>query len=170
MMSKTITTTTTTTTTTMLNLSGKRSAPIALQIPDYVRDMVFAEVDARFVAVMDTAQTDRGMIASEFHTRCVQRSEVHELICLQHNDDGLVDLNDAWYLGFIAFSQSCVLAKGMRFECRGRTLGMLAAFDTTHTPNHLNILLCTPSPKTGKGLGIRVGDRCGVCPAGDGHG
>ena len=144
----------------MINKSGKRSQPIRLEAPQYVRNMTFLRIESRFVAVMHTAQADRGMVASEFHTRCVQRSEVHELICMRQDESGLVDLNDAWYLGFIEFSSGCVLAKGMRFEYNGKKLGTLVAFDMTHTPNHLNILLATPRPRTGREQGIQAGDFC----------
>ena len=146
----------------MINQSGTRSQPIKLEVPPYVRNMAFPVIESRFVVVMHTEQANRGMVASEFHTRCVQRGEVHELVCMQQDQAGLVDLNDAWYLGFIEFSSGCVLAKGMQFVCEGVTLGTLAAFDTTHTPNHLNILLATAKPQTGKEKGIQVGNLCRV--------
>lgn len=138
----------------------KRGQPIVPQIPQYVRDMKFTVVDSRFVAVMAMATNNRGMIDSEFHTRCVRQGEVHELICLRQDEAGQVDLNDVWYLGFVEFSQGCVLAKGMRVEINGTEVGSLVAFDMTHAPNHINILLAHPSPQTGAARGIQVNDEC----------
>lgn len=132
---------------------------ITPEVPTYIRDMQFPPIKNQFVAVMAMATPNRGMIASEFHTRCVQKGEVHELICLYENEDGQVDLNDAWYLGFIEFQQGCVLAKGMQLSVNGEYVGTLVAFDMTHSPNHLNILLAHPSPKTGQQQGIQVGDQ-----------
>ena len=142
----------------LINKSGERSRPIEPDIPDYIHAMSFSVIASRFVAVMAMQIANRGMIASQFHTRCVQQGEVHELVCLYEDNQGRIDLNDAWYLGFIEFCQSCVLAKGMRVEINGECVGRLVAFDMTHAPNHLNILLAHPSPRTGREKNIQIGE------------
>jgi hypothetical protein len=133
-------------------------ALIRLEIPDYVRQMTFTVTKTRFIAIMALKHFNRGMIASEFHTRCVRRGEVHELICVKEHKDGLIDLNDAWYLGFIEFTDSCVLAKGMLLKIKGKIIGKLIAFDMTHAPNHLNILLASHEPQTGEELSIQLNE------------
>nr|VFK09558.1 MAG: hypothetical protein BECKLPF1236A_GA0070988_100256 [Candidatus Kentron sp. LPFa]VFK25592.1 MAG: hypothetical protein BECKLPF1236C_GA0070990_100237 [Candidatus Kentron sp. LPFa] len=127
---------------------------------NYIATMTFARIDARFVAVMAHETPGRGMIPSPYHTRCIQAGEIHELAYVKGNTDGTVNLNDVWYLGFVEFLQGGVLAKGTRLGFQGRTMGTLVAFDETHAPNHLNILISTLEPKTGRKLDINIGALC----------
>ncbi len=126
--------------------------------PDYIPLMTFKPMKAQFVATLGHAHKGRNMILSEFNTRCIQKGEIHELVCLKKEEQGTVNFKDAWYLGFIEFNGGGVLAKGMTLEVNEQIIGTLVGFDDTHTPNHYNLLISTENPKTGPELGIKVGD------------
>lgn len=134
--------------------------PFRFDVPDYVKCMRFPDITTRFVAILGHDHRYRGMVASPYQTRCVQQGEIHELIYVYQNKDGSIDLNHAWYLGFIEFKQGCVLAKGMTMDIAGGHTGTLIAFDMTHAPNHLNILIATDTPQTGVTAGLNIADQC----------
>jgi len=131
-----------------------------IKFPNYIPLMEFLEVPTHFVAILGHSHMDRGMILSEYNTRCIRKDEIHELVLLKEAEDGSVEFKDAWYLGFIVFEQSAVIAKGMSFKIHDKVIGTLVGFDTTHEPNHYNILVSTPQPMTGPELGITLGDGC----------
>lgn len=122
--------------------------------------MRFKKLNTKFVAVMGHSHMGRGMILSEYNTRCVQRGEIHELVLLKEEADGQVNFQDAWYLGFVEFDTSGVIAKGMTIEIFGKAIGQLVGFDTTHEPNHYNLLVSTPNPIIGTDLGVELEDNC----------
>ena len=138
----------------------QKTQPFSLEIPDYVKKMDFARIETSFVAIMDYYLPDRQMIVSPYHTRCIQKGEIHELVYVAENHNNFIDLNNAWYLGFINFCQGGVLAKGMTIEINGQIKGQLIGFDETHSPNHLNFLISAQNPKTGKELGLKINDIC----------
>lgn len=116
-------------------------------------------MDSQFVAILGHSHKNRGMILSEYNTRCILKDEVHELVLLKEESDE-INFDNAWYLGFIAFKQSGVLAKGMSLTIGGEIIGTLVGFDTTHEPNHYNLLVSTTTPMTGPEMGIQIGDTC----------
>jgi hypothetical protein len=122
--------------------------------------MKFPSIQAQFVAILGHYHVSRGMIASPYQTRCIQKGEIHELVYVYENEKGLIDLNDAWYLGFVEFQAGCVLAKGMKMNIVGEPSGTLIGFDVTHEPNHLNILIAEKKPQTGTARGLSINDEC----------
>jgi hypothetical protein len=138
----------------------QKTEPFSLEIPNYIKQMDFAEIESRFVAILGHQSPDRGMVASPYHTRCIQAGEIHELVYVAESHDGLIDLNDAWYLGFIEFRQGGVLAKGMTIEIDGQAKGQLIGFDDTHFPNHLNLLISAQNPQTGQEMNLKLNDSC----------
>ena len=144
----------------MPRTTTERSEPITFKIPDYVKQMDFPRIESHFVAILGHDHVNRGMIASPYHTRCIRQGEIHELVVVLENEEGLIDLNDAWYLGFIEFKEGCVLAKGMTAEIDGQPIGTLIGFDTTHVPNHFNILIASKRPQIGTSAGIKIKDQC----------
>ena len=122
--------------------------------------MVFPKIESQFVAILGHDHVNRGMIASPYHTRCIQQGEIHELVIIFEHEDGRIDLNDAWYLGFIEFQEGCVLAKGMAVEIDGAAIGTLVGFDTTHVPNHFNILIASKTPQIGTTSGLQIRNQC----------
>ena len=131
-----------------------------IAIPEYISLMRFTPIETTFVALLGHYHENRHMVQSEYNTRCIQQGEIHELIYLKEKKGGLVDLANAWYLGFIEFQNAGVLAKGMDIEIGGQIIGKLAGFDNTHSPNHYNILISSKHPKTGSELGVELGDSC----------
>jgi len=128
--------------------------------PNYIPLMRFLKLETQFVAIMGHDHKGRGMLLSEYNTRCVQKGEVHELVLLKKEENGNVNFEDAWYLGFVAFKKSGVIAKGMTISIDGKEIGTLIGFDTTHEPNHYNLLVSTSNPVTGLELGLSLEDNC----------
>jgi hypothetical protein len=144
----------------MPRTTTERSEPITFEIPEYVKLMDFPRIETQFVAILGHDHVNRGMIASPYHTRCIQQGQIHELVVVLENEEGLINLNDAWYLGFIEFKESCVLAKGMSAEIDGQQRGTLIGFDITHIPNHFNILIASKTPQTGRSAGVKIKVQC----------
>lgn len=131
-----------------------------INFPNYIPLMEFVNLPSKFVAIMGHSHKNRGMILSEYNTRCIRKEEIHELVLLKEEKDGQVNFKDAYYLGFIEFRSGGVLAKGMTIEIQGKIIGRLVGFDITHEPNHYNLLVSTPNPIIGTELGIKLNEDC----------
>ena len=138
----------------------QRTEPVVFKQPDYIKFMDFAKIETQFVAVLGHHRVGRQMIPAPQHTRCISKGEIHELVSVLECDDGRLDFNDAWYLGFIEFNNGGVVATKMTVQLGDRWIGKLVGFDATHLPNHYNILIASKAPKTGQDLGIQIYDPC----------
>ena len=78
----------------MPRTTTERSEPIAFDIPTYVKQMQFPKIESQFVAILGHHHVNRGMIASPYHTRCIQQGEIHELVFVLETEDGRIDLNE----------------------------------------------------------------------------
>lgn len=118
-------------------------------------------IQLTLVAVMPDRRRDRHLKLSEFVTRCVQANEVHEfLVANEWNGDRDAIFNDVSYIGFMRFDQGGVIASGDRIVSEDRqVLGEVVGFDMTHAPNHMNIVLASPSNKTGTERGFVASQR-----------
>ncbi|NEQ81032.1 MAG: hypothetical protein F6K26_12500 [Moorea sp. SIO2I5] len=139
---------------------GQRAERVAFKQPDYIKLMNFAKIETQFVAVLGHHRVNRQMVPAPQHTRCIRSGEIHELVYVAEADENLIDFNDAWYLGFIEFKNGGVLATGMTVRLGSQLIGKVVGFDTTHLPNHYNLLIASKTPKTGQDLGIKVYDYC----------
>ena len=103
------------------------------------------------VAVMPDTRKDRNLKLSEFVTRCFAKHEIHEFL-VANEWDGNRDkvFNDVSYIGFMRFDQGGVIAVGAKILTEdGQVVGEVIGFDLTHAPNHMNIVLSSPSNQTG---------------------
>ncbi|MGW1840494.1 DUF6917 domain-containing protein [Streptomyces sp. NPDC002067] len=112
-------------------------------------------VRGRLVKVLTHRRGDRGMTLEPFASRCVRAGEVHELVTTDHTGtaaEGPVDR--VGFLGFVELECGGVLDRGDTVWADGRRIATVLGFDACHFPNHYNILLTTPAPRTGPDLGL----------------
>ncbi len=141
--------------------SGDPFADGSFGVPRILR----ATFGARVLGVMDLQRNDRGFALIAAPTRCIRSGEVHELIVTDEAGAGPGrSVDRCWYLGFVVFDEPGVLVTGDRIESAAGLLGTVAGFDECHFPNHLNIVLQSPTPATGITHGLRPGDGIRVVP------
>lgn len=107
-------------------------------------------VRARIVAVMDGHLPDRGLELIVQRTRAVSAGEVHELI--GSDEPGIAAgsvVNRVSYLGFVEMLDAGVLSTGDELRVGDVLVGLLAGFDYTHMPNHMNIVISVPQALSG---------------------
>jgi hypothetical protein len=113
-------------------------------------------VGSRVVKVLVHRRHDRGMSLEPFASRCVRRGEVHELVTTDHDDTATgARIDRVAFLGFVEIDNAGVIDRGDEVWCEGELVGTVLGFDACHHPNHYNILITTPTPRTGPELGLR---------------
>ncbi|MDR3560194.1 MAG: hypothetical protein P4N41_19545 [Negativicutes bacterium] len=108
--------------------------------------------------VLDGRMDDRGLLLIKPISRCIRRHDIHELILTDEAEakPGAV-VNRIAYLGFVEIEQGGVIVEGDAVFLAGEKVGVLAGFDETHMPNHLNIVIRTETMISGSMLGARLG-------------
>lgn len=117
-------------------------------------------VAGRLVTVLDAHLCGRGLQLIKPISRALRRYDVHELILTDDpaaKPGGVVQR--VWYAGFFEVRVGGMALVGAAVTVGGKLLGMVAGFDETHMPNHLNIVVGTTAPATGMQLGLALGDR-----------
>jgi hypothetical protein len=101
-------------------------------------------VEGPLVVVLQGRMEDRGLALITPISRCLRRHDVHELILTDEAEASPgKQVNRIAYLGFFAVERGGVLVSGDEVSLNGRPVGVLAGFDETHMPNHLNIVIRT---------------------------
>lgn len=120
-------------------------------------------LDGRLVVVLRGIMGDRGLQLIKTISRAVCAGEVHELIATTEEGaaPGLT-VNRIAYLGFVEFAQGGVVVSGDPIKIGGRVTGVVAGFDETHAPNHLNIVIRTAEGLSGEELGLKVEDSVAI--------
>ncbi len=115
-------------------------------------------VEGELVVLLQGRMEDRGLALITPISRCLRRHDVHELILTDEAEaapGGKV--NRIAYLGFFAVARGGVIVSGDEVSLGGRKIGVLAGFDETHMPNHLNIVIRTDRLLTGVEQGAPLG-------------
>ncbi|KOX24491.1 hypothetical protein ADK67_17910 [Saccharothrix sp. NRRL B-16348] len=113
-------------------------------------------VGSRVVKVLVHRRDNRGMRLEPFASRCVRRGEVHELVTTDHEDTAAgTRIDRVAFLGFVEIDNAGVIDRGDEVWCDGEFVGVVLGFDACHHPNHYNILITTPTPRTGPEVGLR---------------
>lgn len=116
------------------------------------------DVAGALVAVLRGAMADRGLELIKPISRCVRRGEIHELILTDEDARPGGRADRIAYLGFAEIAAAGVLVSGDAVHLDGRLIGILAGFDETHAPNHLNIVIkASGELADGVGQGARLG-------------
>ncbi len=115
-------------------------------------------VEGELVVVLQGRMEDRGLALITPISRCLRRHDVHELIFTDEAGAGPGKKVDRIaYLGFFAVERGGVIVSGDEVSVAGRAVGVLAGFDETHMPNHLNIVIRTDRLLTGVELAAPLG-------------
>jgi len=115
-------------------------------------------VQGPLVVVLQGRMEDRGLALITPISRCLRRHDVHELILTDESEANPGrKVNRIAYLGFFSVEQGGVLVSGDSVLLDGRPVGVLAGFDETHMPNHLNIVIRTDRLLTGVELEAPLG-------------
>lgn len=115
-------------------------------------------VQGPLVVVLQGRMEDRGLALITPISRCLRRHDVHELILTDEPDARPgARVDRIAYLGFFAVAAGGVLVSGDEVSLDGRPLGVLAGFDETHMPNHLNIVIRTDRLLSGVEQNARLG-------------
>jgi hypothetical protein len=108
------------------------------------------------VKVLVHRRDDRGMCLEPFASRCVRQGEVHELVTTDQQDTAAgARIDRVGFLGFAEICRAGVIDRGDELWIEGRLIGSVLGFDACHFPNHYNILISTPVPRTGLDLALR---------------
>jgi hypothetical protein len=116
------------------------------------------DVSGRFVAVLDEAIAGRNLDLITARSRALLAGEIHEVVLvIEAGAAPGVIVPDAVYLGFFEVQEGGVVIVGDAVYWEDTRIGTLAGFDETHHPNHMNIVIATEAPRTGRDLGVEVG-------------
>ncbi|MBM3262852.1 MAG: hypothetical protein FJY97_05425 [candidate division Zixibacteria bacterium] len=119
----------------------------------YVRK---TEVGARLFAVLDWSVDDRDMTLIPHLSRAVRRGDILELAVTDESEThpgGSVQR--VAYLCFAEATEAGLLLAGDRVTVGPDTIGVIAGFDETHMPNHLNVILHAETRKTGRDMDLK---------------
>lgn len=139
--------------------------PYAAGMIPGVPNILRSPLKGRFAGVLKSKRFQRGLILIQPKTRCLRKYDIHEIVITDEMDAAPGGCVDRFFgVGFVEFNSSGVIAQGDSIVVNGVTVAEVAGFDETHAPNHLNIVLKTPTPKTGIELGIEPGDPVTIKP------
>jgi hypothetical protein len=122
---------------------------------------IFSEkrtIKGKFVAIMNFSNPKRGINLTEFKTRCLLKSEIHEFILCAEDTDPSKPIDKVFYLGFGELLEGGVMEIGDTLYLGDKPFGTILGFDETHFPNHYNILITTKHLQTGLELGVKAED------------
>jgi hypothetical protein len=114
-------------------------------------------IPGRLVVVLDGEIAGRSLNLIKPPSRAVQKHEVHELILTNEEAAPGGTVEHVWYAGFFEVLESGMAIVGSPVLVDGKQIGVLAGFDETHMPNHLNIIIKTESPATGADMDLKLG-------------
>ena len=116
-------------------------------------------VEGRINCVLDARAPQRGLELCPYPSRAVLTHEIHELIITAEATAAPnATVNAIAYLGYFEVLQGGVLWVGDRVDVDGKPIGVLAGYDLTHFPNHMNIIIRIEEPLyTGFEVGLKPG-------------
>ncbi|MEN6412779.1 MAG: hypothetical protein ABFC84_08435 [Veillonellales bacterium] len=118
-----------------------------------------SDVAGPLVAILDGRMEDRGLNLMKPISRCVKTYDVHEIILTDEQEAGPGrKVNRIAYLGFFEVAGGGVIVAGDKVLLDDVCVGVLAGFDETHMPNHLNIVIKTDKLLTGVECGAGLGN------------
>jgi hypothetical protein len=118
-----------------------------------------SDVVGRVVCVLDARSDQRGMELTIHPSRALCKNEIHELALTDESSAGPgLTVDSVAYLAFFVVDVGGIVLQGDTVMASGQRLGKVVGFDTTHFPNHLNVLLRADRRQTGLEVGLRLGD------------
>lgn len=113
----------------------------------------------KVVALLHITFEERGLKLIQARSRALLRDEIHELMIT--DEEGAAPGRGADHVSAVAFfevERGGLVVVGDEALLDGRVMGTLAGFDTTHMPNHMNVVVKAESLEEPP---IRVGSRIG---------
>src|SRR4051812_37525310 len=106
-------------------------------------------IRGRWVAVMNHACNDQGMVLNAFRTRCLKQGEIHEFVVCRQDPavGGLIDT--VAYLGFGEIVVGGVVEVGDPLYLDEELIGKIVGFDDTCMPNYFTIVIRSKTLITG---------------------
>jgi len=120
------------------------------------------QVEGEVVALLHVSFQDRGLRLIETKSRAVRLNEIHELMITDEDAAPGGGADRVRAIAFFEVSKSGLIVVGDKVSVVNKTLGTLAGYDETHMPNHMNIVVKTPSLDEPE---IRVGDKIRFKPS-----
>jgi len=118
-----------------------------------------SDIQGHLVVVLQGRLENRGLELISQISRCVLKSEIHELIASDELNLGPGSrVGRVTYLGFVEITRGGVLTTGDELILNGQVIGVIAGFDETHLPNHINIVISTADGRSGAERGLSLGD------------
>ncbi len=113
-------------------------------------------VEGRVVALLHVRFEDRGLKLIETKSRAVRLHDIHELMTTDEDASPGGGADRVRAVAFFEVDGPGLIVAGDAVTVGGLPLGALAGFDEAHMPNHMGIVVKTPSLDEPT---IRVGDR-----------
>jgi hypothetical protein len=117
------------------------------------------DITGRVVCVLDGKLENRGLNLIQPISRAFPQGSIIELIGTTEpgaSPGALVET--IAYIAFVELQAGCVLLVGDELSWSGHVVGTIAGYDDTHMPNHQNTIVLTKERRSGKDLGMCVGD------------
>lgn len=100
-----------------------------------------APVLAQVNAVLHARAEKRGLELAAYPSRAVLQHEVHELILTGEDARPGSRVDVIAYVCFFELSTSGILWQGDHVILNGREIGLIAGYEFSHMPNHMNIVV-----------------------------
>lgn len=116
-------------------------------------------VKGKLVCILHARAEQRGLELCPYPSRAVLKNEIHELILTAEAQAAPAQkVNRISYLGYFEVMEGGVLWTGDQVNLNGQLIGILAGYDLTHFPNHMNIVIKVQEPLyTGWEIDLLVG-------------
>jgi hypothetical protein len=114
------------------------------------------QVEGEVVAILHVSFQDRGLRLIETKSRAVRLHEIHELMITDENAQPGGTADRVRALAFFEVTEPGLIVAGDNVNMGAKRLGILAGYDETHMPNHMNVVVKAPTLDEPR---IRVGDK-----------
>lgn len=101
-------------------------------------------LSAQVVAVLRGHLDNRNLHLIPQPSRAVKRGEVHELMVTEEKANSGEKVQSIAYIAFVEFLDAGILLRGDAVSIGRHRLGVLAGYDLSHFPNHMNIVIKGP--------------------------
>ncbi len=99
-------------------------------------------IKSTLAVILNGKFEQRGLQLIPQVSRAVKKNEIHELIVSDQAGIGPgTSVDKIAYVGFVEIEAGGVIIKGDEVVCGDTLIGVIAGFDETHMPNHLNIVI-----------------------------
>lgn len=120
------------------------------------------QIEGEVVALLHVSFEERGLRLIETKSRAVRLNEIHELMITDEDAQPGGGGDRVRAIAFFEVKNPGLIVVGDKVSVGNKSLGVLAGYDETHMPNHMNILVKAPSLDEPE---IRVGDKVRFKPS-----